>query len=49
MALQADTVRLTVPDGLDADAYSVVDVSIQPYDGDPAHSGDSLLRGTLDG
>jgi hypothetical protein len=25
----------------------VVDVSLEPFDGDPAHSGDSVVRGTL--
>ena len=29
--------------------YSVVDVSAEQYDNKPAHSGDSLLRGTLTG
>lgn len=28
---------------------SVVDVSAEQYDNKPAHSGDSLLRGTLTG
>ena len=36
-----------VPDGLDPDEYSIVDISIEPRDGDPAHSGRSILRGTL--
>lgn len=42
-----DSVRLAVPEELDATTYSVVDVSVEPYDGDPTHSGASLLRGTL--
>ena len=29
------------------DGYTVVDISLEPYDGDAAHSRDSLLRGTL--
>ena len=37
----------TVPDGLDLSLYDVVDVSAEPFDGNPAHSGDSILRGTL--
>ncbi|BDZ41652.1 hypothetical protein GCM10025865_09510 [Paraoerskovia sediminicola] len=36
-----------VPDGLDLDQYSLVDVSEEGFDGDPAHSGDSIVRGGL--
>lgn len=38
----------TVPAGLDLGEFPVVDVSEEPYDGDPAHSGDSIIRGILD-
>ncbi len=34
-----------VPEGLDPDVYSTVDISIEPRDGDAAHSGRSILRG----
>ncbi len=37
----------TLPPGLDLTAYPVVDVSAQPYNGDPAHSADSVARGRL--
>lgn len=37
----------TVPDGLDLSRYDLVDVSSEPYDGNPAHSGQSILRGQL--
>ncbi|WP_309615755.1 anti-sigma factor [Salinibacterium sp.] len=37
----------TVPDGLDLSRYDLVDISSEPYDGDPTHSGDSILRGQL--
>jgi hypothetical protein len=37
-----------LPDGLDPESFPVVDVSREPLDGDPAHSGDSLLRGQLE-
>jgi hypothetical protein len=37
-----------VPPGVDLDEYGVVDVSYEPVDGNPAHSGDSVLRGPLD-
>jgi hypothetical protein len=36
-----------VPDGYDPDSYSVVDISVEPRDGDDAHSGRSILRGAL--
>lgn len=37
-----------LPPGLEVGDYPVVDVSSEPYDGDPAHSGVSLLRGRLE-
>lgn len=40
-------VMLRVPDGVDLATYSVVDISDEPVNGDPTHSGDSVLRGTL--
>lgn len=40
--------RFVLPDDLDVDEFPVVDVSAEPLDGDPAHSGDSVVRGTLD-
>lgn len=36
-----------VPAGYDTSIYSVVDISIEPRDGDPTHSGRSILRGML--
>jgi anti-sigma-K factor RskA len=36
-----------VPAGVDAAAFPVVDVSVEPVDGNPAHSGTSVLRGQL--
>jgi anti-sigma-K factor RskA len=36
-----------VPDGVDPAQFPIVDVSAEPVDGDPTHSGDSLLRGQL--
>ncbi|MEU2348435.1 anti-sigma factor [Modestobacter sp. NPDC049651] len=41
-----DTV-LPLPDDIDLAAYPVVDVSIEPMDGDPTHSGVSVARGSL--
>ncbi|MFJ3099753.1 anti-sigma factor [Streptomyces hydrogenans] len=40
---------LPIPDNIDLNEYSVVDVSLQPYNGKPDHSGDSLVRGTYAG
>lgn len=39
--------RFTVPADVDLAQYSLVDVSEEPLDGDPAHSGDSIVRGPL--
>ena len=36
-----------VPGGLQINEYPIVDISSEPYDGNPKHSGDSLLRGEL--
>lgn len=36
-----------VPRGLDLDDFPQVDVSVEPLDGDPAHSTKSVLRGQL--
>ena len=40
-------VLLPLPSTVDLTTYRLVDVSAEPLDGNPAHSGDSLLRGTL--
>lgn len=38
----------TVPPGVTLEDFPVVDISLEPYDGDPSHSHDSLMRGTLE-
>ncbi len=43
----ADPGSLDVPAGYDPDAYFVVDISVEPRDGDARHSGRSILRGPL--
>ncbi|WP_419933212.1 anti-sigma factor [Candidatus Poriferisodalis sp.] len=43
----ADPGSLAVPVGYDPSVYSVVDISVEPRDGDPSHSGRSILRGAL--
>ncbi|QHC58254.1 anti-sigma factor [Rathayibacter sp. VKM Ac-2760] len=39
--------RFTVPADIDLAEYSLVDISEEPDDGDPQHSGDSIVRGPL--
>lgn len=43
----AGTSSFTIPDSVDLAAFPIVDVSDEPLDGDPVHSGVSVLRGTL--
>lgn len=38
----------SLPEGFDPATLPVVDVSVEHFDGDPTHSGDSVLRGVLD-
>lgn len=40
--------RHALPAGLDLGEYPILDVSLEPFDGDPTHSGDSVLRAQLD-
>lgn len=46
--LTGSTGEFAVPASIDLAEFSVVDVSAEPLDGDPAHSGDSIVRGALD-
>jgi Anti-sigma-K factor rskA, C-terminal len=46
--LTQPTQRFQVPAGLDVTQFPIVDVSAEPPNGVPAHSGDSIVRGTLD-
>lgn len=43
----AETARIDLPDTIDHTAFPVIDISIEPLDGDPTHSGQSVLRGVL--
>ncbi|GAA3640399.1 hypothetical protein GCM10022200_25070 [Microbacterium awajiense] len=45
--LNGDTGSFVIPEGVDLAEYNLVDVSVEPIDGDPAHSGDSIVRGEL--
>lgn len=38
----------TIPASVDLEEYDLVDISFEPVDGDPAHSGNSIVRGALD-
>ena len=46
--LEGESGEFAVPAGIDLGDYPIVDVSLEPVDGDPAHSGDSIVRGALD-
>ena len=39
--------RFVVPSDVDLGEFPIVDVSAEPLDGEPAHSGDSIVRGEL--
>jgi hypothetical protein len=41
-------VTLELPPGIDLGEYPIVDVSVEPLDGNPAHSGVSVARGELE-
>ncbi len=45
--LAEGTGSFTVPTGIDTQEYRTVDISDEPADGDPAHSGISVVRGTF--
>lgn len=45
--IDGETVRIDLPDNIDHTQFPVVDISVEPLDGDPTHSGQSVLRGVL--
>lgn len=45
--VDASAVTLPLPDGADLSVYSAVDVSDEPFDGNPGHSSVSVLRGVF--
>jgi len=47
-AVRPGTTSLPVPDGLDLAEWPTVEISVEPLDGQPGHSGVSLVRGSLD-
>lgn len=46
--LTGSTGEFVIPASVDLSRYSVVDISAEPLDGDPTHSGNSIVRGGLD-
>jgi hypothetical protein len=46
--LQGASGSFPIPNGVDLSEYDLVDISFEPLDGDPAHSGDSIVRGQLE-
>lgn len=45
--LEGNTGTFPIPAGIDIRDYVLVDISQETVDGDPAHSGDSIVRGEL--
>lgn len=45
--MQGDVGRFDLPAGIDPGSFPTVDISLEPVDGNPAHSARSVLRGTL--
>lgn len=46
-ALTASGEEFVLPDGLSTDTFTTIDVSVEHYDGNPEHSGESLWRGAI--
>jgi len=40
--------RFALPDGVDPEDFPIIDISVEPFDGNPAHSGQSTLRGRFE-
>lgn len=45
--LTGDRTEFVLPAGFDTSAFPIVDISVEPLDGVPTHSGDSVTRGVL--
>lgn len=46
-ALTDSSEEFVLPDGLSTDTFTTLDVSVEHYDGNPEHSGESLWRGAI--
>lgn len=47
LGVMEGTSEFALPDGLEFSDFPIVDVSTEPFDGKPTHSGASLVRGQL--
>ena len=47
--MDGGSASFAIPVGVDLAAFTAVDVSLEPFDGNPAHSDTSLARGVLEG
>ncbi len=47
-SVRPGTTSLPVPESLDLAEWPTVEISVEPLDGDPGHSGTSLVRGALE-
>jgi len=45
--MNGDRAEFALPEGVDLDEYVIVDISREDFDGDPSHSGDSIVRGSF--
>lgn len=45
--VEGSAATFAIPDGIDLSRYDLVDISAELIDGDPTHSGDSIVRGQL--
>jgi len=46
--LTGERTEFVLPAGFDPGAFPIVDISVEPLDGDPTHSGESVTRGVLE-
>ena len=46
--LDGSSSEFVIPDGVEVGDFPIVDVSLEPFDGDPTHSGDSIVRGQIE-
>ncbi len=46
--LDGSSGEFVIPDGVEVGDFPIVDVSLEPFDGDPTHSGDSIVRGQIE-
>ena len=47
-SVRPGTTSLPLPEDLELAEWPTVEISVEPLDGDPGHSGTSLVRGALE-